>query len=306
MSSPLDESTWSGLVLRAVVGSLSHPIEYAKVLIQIGHEPVPPHATKTLFGRPALALPNVFQYIAYIKRVDGFVGCYRGLGPKLCASTISSITYQKLYVKTAEEGIDAAEDDETAEERRDRIFVRDLSRDVVCRTAAIVASQPFTVIAVRMMAQFVGGENKYCGIFSSIREIFHENGILGFFSGIVPRILGEITSAIIASTLTFIINSYLVNDKDLKKFTAASMAFIAGTITYPFQVVSNCMAVNNSGLIAGMPPHMPVYTSWIHCWSHLSQTNQLKRGSSLLIRYYTGTYIFTEGKYVKVNKNLNS
>ena len=44
---------------------------------------------------------------------------------------------------------------------RDRIFVRDLSRDVVCRTAAIVASQPFTVIAVRMMAQFVGGENKY-------------------------------------------------------------------------------------------------------------------------------------------------
>ena len=44
---------------------------------------------------------------------------------------------------------------------RDRIFLTDLSRDVVCRTAAIVASQPFTVIAVRMMAQFVGGENKY-------------------------------------------------------------------------------------------------------------------------------------------------
>jgi len=44
---------------------------------------------------------------------------------------------------------------------RDRIFITDLSRDVVCRTVAIVASQPFTVIAVRMMAQFVGGENKY-------------------------------------------------------------------------------------------------------------------------------------------------
>ena len=44
---------------------------------------------------------------------------------------------------------------------RDRIFITDLSRDVVCRTVAIVASQPFSVIAVRMMAQFVGGENKY-------------------------------------------------------------------------------------------------------------------------------------------------
>jgi carrier protein len=64
----------------------------------------------------------------------------------------------------------------------------------------------------------------YSGIFSSIREIFHENGILGFFSGIVPRILGEIGSAVIASSLTFIVKSYLMNDRDLKKFTAASMA----------------------------------------------------------------------------------
>lgn len=63
----------------------------------------------------------------------------------------------------------------------------------------------------------------YSGIFSSIIEIFRENGILGFFSGIVPRILGEIASTVIASSLTFIVNSYLVNDNDLKKFTAASM-----------------------------------------------------------------------------------
>jgi len=49
MSSPLDESTWSGLVLRAVVGSLSHPIEYAKVLIQVSLlfvVPVPVYVNK--------------------------------------------------------------------------------------------------------------------------------------------------------------------------------------------------------------------------------------------------------------------
>jgi hypothetical protein len=50
--------------------------------------------------------------------VDGFVGCYRGLGPKLCASAISSITYQKLYEKTLEEDQVAEEEDETAEDRR--------------------------------------------------------------------------------------------------------------------------------------------------------------------------------------------
>ena len=56
--------------------------------------------------------------VAYIKRVDGFVGCYRGLGPKLCASTISTITYQKLYEKAAEEGNVADEGDEAAADRR--------------------------------------------------------------------------------------------------------------------------------------------------------------------------------------------
>lgn len=46
------------------------------------------------------------------------MGCFRGLGPKLCANTISSITYNKLYAKTGEESMVPAEDDETAEERR--------------------------------------------------------------------------------------------------------------------------------------------------------------------------------------------
>jgi hypothetical protein len=34
--------------------------------------------------------------VAYIKSVDGFVGCYRGLSPKACACAIYNITYQKV------------------------------------------------------------------------------------------------------------------------------------------------------------------------------------------------------------------
>lgn len=291
------------MALRIVINSVAHPMEYARVLIQIGHEPFPPYATTTLFGRPALALPNVFKYIAYIKSVDGFVGCYRGLGPKLCAYTINNITYQKVHEQITFENDSVAETDEDTAEQRSRICINNLIRDIVCRTASIVASQPFNVIAVRMMAEFVGGENKYCGIFSSIKEIFHENGIPGFFSGVVPRILGEVSSLFIATSLTFVVNSYLVDDQELKKFSAAFMTFLASAITYPFQVVSNCMVVNNSALIAGKPPQMPLYTSWLDCWSHLSRTNQLKRGSSILYRYYTGPQIVIQGRYVAVNKN---
>lgn len=304
MTNSKNESTWSGIALRLLMNTVSHPIEYAKVLIQIGHEPVPPYATTTLFGRPALALPNVFQYVAYIKSVDGFVGCYRGLGPKLCASTVSGITYQKVYEGVRfEDNKVTTNVDELSEEERRRRFLQDLSREIACRTCAIIASQPFTVIAVRMMAQFVGGENKYSGILCSIKEVYNENGLFGFFSGVVPRILGEVASLIIASSLTFVINAYLVDDHDLRTYTSASMTFIAGAITYPFQVVSNCMAVTNSGLTAGRPPQMPLYISWTDCWSNLSHMNQLKRGSSLLFRYYTGPQVIIQGRPVVVSKN---
>ena len=59
----------------------------------------------------------------------------------------------------------------------------------------------------------------------------------------------------------------------------------------------------SSRLIAGSPPHMPIYTSWVDCWSNLSRTNQLKRGSSLLFRYYTGPQIVIQGRAVVLDKN---
>ncbi len=82
-SNPLGKSQWTGLVFRAGLTTLTHPIEYAKVLIQIGHEPIAPKNTKTFFGKPALALPSVFQYIGHIKKKDGLLGLYNGLAPRL-------------------------------------------------------------------------------------------------------------------------------------------------------------------------------------------------------------------------------
>lgn len=40
-------------------------------------------------------------------------------------------------------------------------FIRTLKRDLISRISAIVICHPFHVIALRMMAQFVGKETKY-------------------------------------------------------------------------------------------------------------------------------------------------
>ena len=36
-----------------------------------------------------------FFAVKYIKSIDGFTGCYRGLTPKICASTVYTIAFEK-------------------------------------------------------------------------------------------------------------------------------------------------------------------------------------------------------------------
>lgn len=53
---------WINFGMRLGVSSALHPFEYAKVLIQLGHEPLAPHPGRTFFGRNVLVLPNIFKY----------------------------------------------------------------------------------------------------------------------------------------------------------------------------------------------------------------------------------------------------
>uniref|UniRef100_A0A6P7H1S6 Mitochondrial carrier homolog 2-like isoform X1 n=1 Tax=Diabrotica virgifera virgifera TaxID=50390 RepID=A0A6P7H1S6_DIAVI len=302
MSKRKDDLRWSNYGLRILINTVSHPFEYAKVLIQIGYEPIPPRPGKTFFGKPALKLPNIFEYVKYIKSVDGFVGCYNGLAPKVCGNIMSAIATQKLldYLEPPSEEEEFGE--EPTEDEKRKIFVKGVKNEIIIHTAAIVVSQPFHVITVRMMAQFIGRESKYMGILSSLREVYRENGLVGFFSGLVPRLVGDIISLLLVSSLTYAINNYVIEEKELGIYTGSIMSvsfdFLATSVTYPFQVISNCMAVTNSGLVAGSPTYMPHYKSWIDCWVDLSNRNQLKRGSSILVRYYTGPSIVIGGQAV--------
>lgn len=281
---------WFELVGRIGITAAGYPFEYVKVLIQIGHEPFPPRPVKTLFGRPALALPGIWTYMRHIRDVDGFRGLYRGLTPKLCTNLVNGFTYTMVYEKlntlypeTREE-----EEEEITEEQRITRFLHSTLKTTVSKLAAILASQPLHVITIRAMAQFVGREEKYGSLFSSLWEVYRENGISGYFSGLIPRVISELVSLWLASTAAFFINTYIVEEKTLKGYIKASMVYLTSALLYPFVVVSNVLAVNNCGLAAGLPPNMPIYISWTDCWSHLSAIGQLKRGSSILWRYYQG------------------
>uniref|UniRef100_A0A3B4Y1P9 Mitochondrial carrier 1 n=1 Tax=Seriola lalandi dorsalis TaxID=1841481 RepID=A0A3B4Y1P9_SERLL len=222
------------LLLGAGVTAVTHPLLYVKLLIQVGHEPLPPTVGTTMFGRRVLYLPGFFSYAHHIVKVDGKRGLFRGLSPRIISSAISTMVRSKVkQVRT--------------DPKNDQIslqFILSIDR----------------LMSVRCMAQFVGREVKY-------------GSVLCVCSGLIPHVLGEALFLWCCNLLAHFINTYAVDE-----------SIAVSVLTYPFMLVADLMAVNNCGLVAGLPPNSPIFKSWMHCWNHLSRKGHLFRGSSFFFR----------------------
>uniref|UniRef100_A0A3P9QFC7 Mitochondrial carrier homolog 2 n=1 Tax=Poecilia reticulata TaxID=8081 RepID=A0A3P9QFC7_POERE len=251
---------------------LSHPVMYIKVLIQVGHEPLPPTLGRNLFGRQVQQLPGLFAYAKHIIKIDGKAGLYNGLGPRLCAGAIGTVVHSTV--------------------RQPCVFALDCpqsTKEMIARSCATIVTHPFHVITLRCMVQFIGRETKYSGMLDSIVTIYREEGIWGFFAGLVPRLLADVLSLWICNLLAHAINTYAIDNSmshtgEIRNCSQAVTGFFASMLTYPFVLVSHLMAVNNCGLAGGMPPYASVYPTWVDCWKHLSREGNLGRGNSLFFR----------------------
>ncbi|CAK9298641.1 unnamed protein product [Gordionus sp. m RMFG-2023] len=175
------------------INILTYPITNAKILIQLGHEPLSPYLTKDLFGRSVGCYPNVFGYMGHIKRTAGVMGLYKGLSAKICecliSATVSIHVSKKLKEKypgpnlkeiIAMRGKRRPDPEELIysasapllyntdggelvadDQRLWETFYVELARESLCHLAGIVASQPFHVVCVRMIADYIGKEAKY-------------------------------------------------------------------------------------------------------------------------------------------------
>lgn len=308
MAQPNQPMAIGQYALGAAASIVFHPITYTKVLIQLGHEPLPPVPTTTIFGRKVLAYPSVFKYLGHIKKREGFFGLYRGLGARLVGGIAASFVSNQtlVYFRSMPNPQKEIDEDEDALEAF-KCVCRETSYEMAARCAGAVVSQPFQVIMVRSMAQFVGGEDKYNGLFASIVTIYREDGILGFFAGLIPRLVGEVLTVWMVNTLLHVMETYLLpknqSPKGLKAYTTAVATMLVSQLTYPFTVVANVMAVSGSQLAAGNPPNMDRYDGWLDCFGALRAEGQLKRGSSLFWRYYSGPMIIRhDGKPMPAKK----
>uniref|UniRef100_A0AAZ3RFP5 Mitochondrial carrier 1 n=1 Tax=Oncorhynchus tshawytscha TaxID=74940 RepID=A0AAZ3RFP5_ONCTS len=256
------------VLLGAGVTAITHPLLYVKLLIQIGHEPLTPTVGTTMFGRKVLYLPGFFSYAQHIVRVDGKMGLFRGLSPRIMSSAISTMVRSKVkQAVPAEQAEHVSNKDDLKTSLRK--VMKETSHEMVIQCLSRIATHPFHVISVRCMAQFVGREVKY--------------------RGVVPHVLGEVIFLWCCNLLAHFINTYAVDDNfsqapAVRSYTKFVMGIAVSVLTYPFMLVADLMAVNNCGLVAGLPPNSPIFKSWVHCWAHLSHEGHLFRGSSFFYR----------------------
>ncbi|XP_070797569.1 mitochondrial carrier homolog 1 isoform X1 [Pituophis catenifer annectens] len=253
---------------------LSHPLLYVKLLVQVGHEPLPPTVGRNLLGRKVFYLPGFFTYARHIVEVDGKMGLFRGLSPRIISSVLSTINREqvkKAFPLEDMEHVSNKDDMKTSLRKVTKETCHEMTMQCVSR----IISHPLHVISMRCMVQFVGREVKYSNIFSSVKTIWKEEGLLGFFVGLVPHVLGDLIFLWCCNLLAHFINTYAVDDNFnqasvIRSYTKFVMGIAVSMLTYPFLLVGDLMAVNNCGLLAGLPPYAPVFSSWIHCWRHLS------------------------------------
>lgn len=67
-----------------------------------------------------------------------------------------------------------------------------------------------------MMAQFIGRETKYNSVLGSLIDVYREEGLSGLWSGLLPRIYGEILRIWVAATIAFMINTYVIEDPTVR------------------------------------------------------------------------------------------
>uniref|UniRef100_A0A673X9L3 Mitochondrial carrier homolog 2 n=1 Tax=Salmo trutta TaxID=8032 RepID=A0A673X9L3_SALTR len=192
---------------------LSHPLMYIKVLVQVGHEPLPPSLGRNLFGRQVYQLPGLFAYAKHIIKIDGKAGLFNGLAPRLCAGTIGTLVHSRVLQRCQDAGkYEVSGPSQKAEEGSLQHVVNETTKEMIARSCATIVTHPFHVITLRCMVQFIGRETKYSGVFDSIVTVYKNEGVLGFFAGLIPRLLGDVLSLWICNMLAHLINTYAIDD----------------------------------------------------------------------------------------------
>lgn len=162
--------------------------------------------------------------------------------------------------------VDEEEKDDMSEDEYTKRFEKQLKRNVLVHAAGAVISSPFHVISIRMMAQFVGREVKYTSIFGSVVQIYKDEGILGFFAGLIPRLLFDVTCVVVASTCTYLVGRHFIREKEGRAYFGSLSSVMQSLCLWPWNFLSM-----NLHFSSFAPAFSIRWMSFRHAWLSMDQ-----------------------------------
>ena len=295
---------------QAVLLTPLYPVRFVHVLIQLGHEPVPPESRYSIiFRRYMFYWPGIIGYARAIVRRDGWLELYRGVTGNLTVELVniaaSSLLSPLIKKTVAKIPLSVYPDDGDTPDNEDNIQttrailvrgVRLFFHYLILKSTVTVLVQPFYIVAVRMIAQHVGKETLYDTLWGSLREIYRREGAPGFYKGIVPALLGGVLSTVMHVTIWVgleLLAKMVTHEMGKSVIRGILRPFLVSYVprsyAYPFELMRAVMAVNDSGLCLGMEPHTPRFGSWCEAYWHLKASHAMYRGSVFYLPRYAYT-----------------
>ncbi|KRZ93521.1 Mitochondrial carrier -like protein 2, partial [Trichinella sp. T8] len=266
----------------------TYPISMTRILCQLGYEPLPLEVGTTLFSKTVEKFsPNYFAIMKHLWKTKGFCSLYIGLDLNLihliCQRCVSYSVYK--YLEKAYLG-----------KTNDQLCLSDY--------ACIFA----LALLCRTVAQLIFDEKKYTGsIFRRFCTAYEETGFMGFFSGVVAELIGEMCFLWISAHILRYLRKMILEQNEEERKRRRTELIFPGFATfiiprilrgkfYPFHLVATIMAVNGSSLKVGNPPFYPVFDRWYNCYAYLSEIKHFDRGRKMFNRVYKGAYESLNGK----------
>ncbi|XP_063911758.1 solute carrier family 25 member 32-like [Zophobas morio] len=206
-----------------------HPLDVIKIRFAVNDGRL--HKTPQYSG--------IWNAFTTIFRKEGLRGLYRGVTPNVWGAGSSWGLYFLFYttIKTWVQGGNA------------NVPLKPTQHLVAASEAGVITlfiTNPFWVVKTRLCLQFGAGQEQYKGMIDALVKIFQQDGIRGYYKGLVPGIFGVSHGAVQFMVYEELKNTYSVyyglpistkqGTVQYLSFAALSKLVAAGA-TYPYQVV---------------------------------------------------------------------